>query len=171
VAIGVIIGLVAAQAVLFLWPPSRIPVRADAVVAFSGDRGERLARSLELVRGGIAPVLVLANGGTSEWPPEAVELCTRPQPFTVLCPRSAAPYDTRSEARTMGRLASRQGWQRVVVVTTSFHLARATLLFTRCYAGQTFQSAAKAPAGLVSRGVIAHEWAGVARAMVFARSC
>lgn len=50
-------GLLTAR--LFVWPWTPPVTRADAVIVLAGDHGDRLAKTLELVRSGVAPVLVL----------------------------------------------------------------------------------------------------------------
>jgi hypothetical protein len=48
---------------LFVWPPVDPPGRADAVLVFAGGDGERQAEGARLVRSGVAPVLVVSDGG------------------------------------------------------------------------------------------------------------
>jgi uncharacterized SAM-binding protein YcdF (DUF218 family) len=48
---------------------------------------------------------------------------------------TAVPFSTRGEARTVSRLARERGWRSVVVVTSTFHVTRARMLFRRCYRG------------------------------------
>jgi uncharacterized SAM-binding protein YcdF (DUF218 family) len=45
------------------------------------------------------------------------------------------PFSTRGEARTIARLARRRNWHSIVVVTSTFHITRADMLFRRCYRG------------------------------------
>ena len=55
------------------------------------------------------------------------------------------PFSTRGEARAIGRLARARGWNRVVVVTSTFHVTRTRLLFHRCYGGRLWVVGAAAP--------------------------
>src|SRR5438105_3258221 len=48
---------------------------------------------------------------------------------------TAVPFSTQGEARTVRRLARERGWRSVVVVTSTFHVTRAHMLFRRCYRG------------------------------------
>jgi uncharacterized SAM-binding protein YcdF (DUF218 family) len=126
-----------ACAFLFVWPRTDAPpARADAVVVLSGGLDRRLDPALALVRRGVAPVLVISSPFRGKWP-EAQNLCTgrtRPAGFRVLC-FDASPYSTQGEARAVARLARTHGWSRVVVVTSTFHVTRARMLFRRCYHG------------------------------------
>jgi uncharacterized SAM-binding protein YcdF (DUF218 family) len=128
----------AACLVLFVWPPAETgaPRRADAVVMLSGAH-ERLAAAESLIRRRVAPVLALSSvAHTPDWP-AAHRLCAarRYAGARVLC-FEATPYSTRGEAETVGRLAVARGWRSVVVVSSTFHLTRAKLLFDRCYDGR-----------------------------------
>jgi uncharacterized SAM-binding protein YcdF (DUF218 family) len=120
--------------VLFVWPPAETgaPAHADAVVVLSGERA-RLPPALALVRRGVAPVIAISSvQRTPKWH-EAQRLCARGRygRARVVC-FLATPYSTRGEARTVARLARKRGWTSVVVVTSTFHLTRARLLFDRC---------------------------------------
>jgi uncharacterized SAM-binding protein YcdF (DUF218 family) len=124
----------AACLVLFVWPPSESspPAHADAIVVLSGDK-RRLTHALELVRSGIAPVLALSSvDRTPNWR-TAQELCAagRYRTARVVC-FHATPYSTQGEAREVRRLARERSWRSIVVVTSTFHVTRAALLFGRC---------------------------------------
>ena len=49
---------------------------------------------------------------------------------------TAVPFSTRGEAETVARLARARGWHSVVVVTSTFHITRAHMLFRRCFHGR-----------------------------------
>jgi uncharacterized SAM-binding protein YcdF (DUF218 family) len=123
--------------VLFVWPPAQTgpPRHADAVIMLSGDH-RRLPTAEELVRKGIAPVLALSSVGKSAGWTAAEELCRagRYAGALVVC-FEADPYSTRGEAETVSRLAGARGWHSLVVVSSTYHLTRASLLFHRCFAG------------------------------------
>jgi uncharacterized SAM-binding protein YcdF (DUF218 family) len=158
------VGLVAATAMLLLWPRTDPPGRADAVVVLAGGQGERLARALELVRAGAAPALVISNGDDPQWP-EANRLCNGSSTFEVVCFRPH-PDSTRGEARAIAALASSRRWQSLVVVTSTYHVTRARLLLTRCYAGETSFVAAPSSAGSFRMFLnVAREWVGLARSI------
>jgi uncharacterized SAM-binding protein YcdF (DUF218 family) len=133
--------------VLFVWPRgSAPPPKADVVVVLSGGLNSRLDPALELMRRRTAPVLAISSafiGGT--WK-KAERLCRGeiPTRYEVLC-FTAKPYSTRGEARTVAKLAREQGWKRVVVVTSTFHVTRTRILFRRCYDGKLWVVGTKSP--------------------------
>jgi uncharacterized SAM-binding protein YcdF (DUF218 family) len=129
-------------AVLFLWPPRHVPQHADAVIVLAGARGPRLTRGLALARRGVAPVLVVSDAWSPTWV-EANRLCAgRPAPAPVLC-FHPVPYSTRGEARSVARLAANHHWTSVLVVTSRYHIARAGILFDRCFGGAVYTEGAE----------------------------
>ena len=112
-----------------LRPAQDEPRRADAVVVLAGDR-LRLGKALELMTRRVAPTLVISDGLAPGWR-RANRLCRGRARFRVLCFRPE-PYSTRGEARAVARMAVARGWRSVVVVTSTYHVTRARLLFDRC---------------------------------------
>jgi uncharacterized SAM-binding protein YcdF (DUF218 family) len=112
-----------------------VPAHADAVLVLSGAR-RRLPPALALVRRGVAPVLVLSSVAREPRWKAVHDLCRagRYRAARVVC-FEARPYSTRGEAETFSRLAAARGWHSVVVVTSTFHVSRARMLFRRCYRG------------------------------------
>lgn len=120
---------------IVFFPTQDEPGAADAVVVLSGSKHERLDRGLELIRDGVAPVLVI-SGGLDPRQPKAPPLC-RAGEFEgarVLC-FTPDPDSTRGEARQVAELADRYGWKRILLVTSTFHVTRARMLFDRCLDG------------------------------------
>lgn len=120
-----------------VWPVTVEPADvqpADAVVMFVGGSGERFDTALELMAAGRAPVLVVPNGRSVRRARDE-GLCTGDPGFEVLCPEPD-PVTTRGEARAIGRVAAERGWDSVIAVTSSYHIARAELLLGRCFAGR-----------------------------------
>lgn len=145
---------------------------SDAVVMFVGGRGERLDAALDVVGAGKVGALVIPNGETATWP-QANSLCdgSTDVGVEVLCP-VPDPDTTRGEARAIAALATEQGWDTLVVVTSTYHLERATMLLGRCFAGEV--TTVEASPGLSVWGWasrLTHEWAGVARARLLERGC
>jgi uncharacterized SAM-binding protein YcdF (DUF218 family) len=150
--------LVGASLRLFVWPSTDQVEPADAVVVLAGGDGERLDRGLELMSEGVAPTLVLSFG------PD--KLCTVEQPYPVVC-FAPSPENTRGEAEAIGRIAAEHGWTNLLLVTSTSHVTRARLLVERCFSGRLQMTDAtpqtSAPGWAFA---IAHEWGGLAEAMV-----
>lgn len=141
---------------LFVWPASSTPSHADAVVVLAGGDGERLDRGVALVDQGVASNLVVSTG------PDP--LCSGQFDFAVYC-FLPDPDDTRGEAEAVGRIAAREGWDHLVLVTSDYHATRARLLLERCFPGTLDVSVAhsdKSPLPLL--WAIGHEWGGLAEA-------
>jgi uncharacterized SAM-binding protein YcdF (DUF218 family) len=100
--------------------------RADAIVSLDGDRPRRLRKAVELAAAGVAPTLVIVRAEALA--PEL--LSARDLPFEVssVVPD---PSSTRGEARAVARLAGEHGWRRILVVTSTYHVPRARLIFRR----------------------------------------
>ena len=160
--------ITSATAGLFLWPRQDEVTSADAVVVLSGDHGERLRFGLEIMRGGHAPVLVLDGQPDS---PAAANLCAARLSFEVVCLRPS-PDRTRTEAAAAAELAKARNWKRLILVTSTSHTTRARLLFERCVDGEVHAVGAVPSYGIRKHiSAIAHEWAGLTRAVLVQRSC
>ena len=171
--VAVAVVLVAGLAVtgLLVWPPVHSPpARVDAVAVLSGGSGDRLPTALGLVRDGLAPVLVIPNGTDPTWD-DANRLCGQDQPFVVLCPRPR-PDTTRGEAATLDALARRRGWDRMVVVTSRYHVTRARVLLPRCLDARVTVVGSDPDGGpLTWARYVEHEWLGLVDAVVLDRGC
>jgi uncharacterized SAM-binding protein YcdF (DUF218 family) len=157
-----LVGLLIANLVCFVWPTTGDLRHADAIVVLAGGDGERLDRGLELVREGVAPTLVASTGPNG--------LCNSSQPFEVVC-FTPSPETTRGEAEAIGQLARQHGWTRIVLVTSTYHMLRAELLVDRCYAGTIEVAPAEPHQDLFAWiAAIGHEWGGLAQSVVH-QSC
>ena len=124
--------------VLFVFPPGETgaPAHADVVVMLSGS-SQRLAKAESLIRQGVSETLALSSVARTPKLRSARRLCRvgSYRGARVVC-FEATPYSTRGEAETVARLAAKRGWRSIVVVSSTFHLTRAGMLFRRCYAGR-----------------------------------
>jgi uncharacterized SAM-binding protein YcdF (DUF218 family) len=144
--LGLVLAWVLAAAVLFVWPPRQVPDRADAIIVLAGGRGPRLARGFELVRRGVASLLVISDGWSATWP-EANRLCAgRRAAGRIVC-LHPQPYNTRGEAGALARLARARGWRSVVVVSSRYHVLRARMLVERCFDGTVHADGANQSVG------------------------
>lgn len=136
VTAGVALLVVLLSLPLFVLPavdePEQVRAEAvDAVVVLGGGRGERLSTGLSLLGrlADPAPVLLLSlpyeppllTCGTAPGHPDVEVECTRPDPLT-----------TSGEAATITEMAAQRGWDRLVVVTSDYHVTRSRALFDRC---------------------------------------
>lgn len=106
--------------------------RTDAVIMLGGAAAERLPVAQQVQRDYNIPVLVLSHTDTpgniaadaacnSAAFPSARLLCFQPD-----------EYDTRGEARAIGKIAEANGWKSITVVTSSYHVSRAQRLMGQC---------------------------------------
>jgi uncharacterized SAM-binding protein YcdF (DUF218 family) len=163
--------LVALTYRLFVFPFTDPPGRADAVVVFAGGDGERQDEGERLVRQGVAPVLVISDGGLPG--SDNARLCReRPAGLGLRCV-SPDPATTRGEARAFADLAEREGWRSLVLVTSTYHLRRAELLLDRCYEGGLRRVATplRNDYSWETGQQLAMEWAATAAAVTLFRSC
>jgi uncharacterized SAM-binding protein YcdF (DUF218 family) len=163
-----VVALIVASAVLFVWPEQDSPRRANAVIVLAGSKKARLNKALGLMRQGIAPVLVISDGWDPSWP-QANRLCAGHAPFRVIC-FHANPYSTRGESETVARIASARHWRSLVVVTSTYHVRRAKLLFERCFHGRVQAVGAHYGATELPT-LLPSEWAKLVYALTVARDC
>lgn len=159
---------VAASVVLFVVPSQDTPRHADAVVVLAGSRRERLPKALELMRRGVAPVLLISGGRDPRWT-QAHPYCAGKSRFRTIC-FDAKPFSTRGEAETVARMARRRGWHSIVVVTSTYHVVRARMLFRRCFDGRV-QAVGGEPRPLGWAFGVLFEWPKLVYALTVRRSC
>jgi uncharacterized SAM-binding protein YcdF (DUF218 family) len=160
-------GLVAVEVRFVLDPAEQNPRHADAVVVLSGDH-LRLGKALELMTRRVAPTLVISDGRARGWR-QANRLCRGRARFRVVCFRPD-PYSTRGEARAIARMAATRGWRSVLVVTSTYHVTRARLLFDRCVHGRVPVTGSTYRRSLIPLELVL-EPAKLVYALVVARGC
>ncbi|MCC3271155.1 YdcF family protein [Arthrobacter zhangbolii] len=152
---------------LFVFPSgaSDEPPRADAVVVLAGASSERLPVGLGLLSGDRAPVLALSATHT---PGNARTdyICTHNVNPRVMC-FSPEPMTTRGEARAVARLARDNGWRNIIVVTSSYHVARAGLNLEQCSSVDITLVASQPDIGLTNwMGRFVEETGGIAAGFI-----
>lgn len=159
ITLAVLAGTLFVVGRLFLFPPTDEVVRADAVVLFAGGRGERLETAVDLMERNVATVLVIPHGTHPSWP-LANALCAGEPGYEVLCP-DPDPDTTRGEAQLVGRLAGERGWTRIALVSSTYHLTRASTLLRRCTDAEVDLVAAGHGVGVTTMaGRVLHELGG-----------
>jgi uncharacterized SAM-binding protein YcdF (DUF218 family) len=166
-AVVVVAAWVAVAARFVLWPEQDPARRADAVVVLAGDH-LRLGKGLELMARRVAPTLVISDGLAPTWH-RANRLCRGRAAFRVVCFR-ASPYSTRGEAEAVARMADAREWRSLIVVTSTYHVTRARLLFRRCVDGRVSVTGSTYQRSLIPLEIFL-EPAKLAYALVVARSC
>ena len=165
-----VLGAGAVAALIVRPPAGEAPARADAIAVLSGGSGDRLPRALGLMRRDVTPVLVIPNGTDPKWD-DANRLCGQQEPFEVLCP-TPEPDTTRGEAAAIDGLAERRSWDRVVVVTSRYHVTRARIIVPRCVAAPVTVVASNPESGILDWGRhVLHEVLGLVEATVLDRGC
>lgn len=105
---------------------------ADAVFVLGGEHDGREDYGLQLVRDGVAPVLVLSNPYRASDPVIRRACETRVRGVEVLCVKPK-PSTTLGEALLIRQLARERGWKTIVVASWQYHLPRARFIFRRCF--------------------------------------
>jgi uncharacterized SAM-binding protein YcdF (DUF218 family) len=169
--LAVLVALACLAGWLLVWPATTPPDRADVVLVLAGGEGERELTGARLASLGVAPVLVVSDGGGPS--PERAPGCNlRLDGIRVICLTPQSPT-TRGEARAFGELAAREGWRSVALVTSRYHIRRASLLVGRCYPG-TIHPVGAATAGLTGPDVASlrlQEAAALLAALTVQRGC
>jgi uncharacterized SAM-binding protein YcdF (DUF218 family) len=98
----------------------------DAVVALDGDRPRRLRAAVAIAVQNDVPIVVAVRGDVVA--PELAEADHLPFEFLSFVPE---PSTTRGEARGVARLVAERGWNRTIVVTSTYHVPRTRLIFRR----------------------------------------
>ena len=109
--------------------------RADAIFVLGGDGYGRYTAALEHALQGLAPRVVMSNpaGKQDIW---LADLCEHQHySFAVSC-FEPEPATTAGEARELSRLATEEGWRRVIVVTFRPHVSRARYILKQCFDGE-----------------------------------
>lgn len=137
--------------------PRTDPLRkADAIIILGG-HGYRKGYGFFLYQQGWAPNVVIANSTSGpQLSPDAMwidkwcksttwgsDVLPEPEPWptsTKFCP-NADPPTTLGEARALRSLAAEHGWHSVIVVTFRPHIARARMIFERCFEGDVIMEA------------------------------
>ena len=156
--------IAAATARLFVWPEQGMPARADAILMLNSP-GDPAGAALRLARHHRAGVLIISQGTRASH-----YACPRSVPGVRLICFHPSPATTQGEAEFAGRLAHRNHWRSVVVVTIRSQASRARLRMERCFAGQVY--VVTAPLRLADWPYqIAYEWAATVKALALQRGC
>ena len=107
------------------------PRKADVIIVLSGDRGARLQRGIELYRQGYAPYLLYTSSTTGVEESEAMAEGV-PEHAFILDRQAQNTYQNATYAKA---LMERYGLKSAIVVSSDYHMRRASLMFTRVFTG------------------------------------
>ncbi|HEY8732706.1 MAG TPA: YdcF family protein [Candidatus Limnocylindria bacterium] len=115
-------------------------VRADAIVALSGDTGARTETAVDLWKRGYAPLIIFAGASEDPTSVSSGELMKR-DAVALGVPESAIlvePSSTTTEenARLVAALMKPRGLRSAILVTSPYHQRRAANLFRQAFAPQ-----------------------------------
>lgn len=174
-AVVIVLVLTLAALPLTVFPESAaVPSEPDVVVVLAGGKGERLATARTLMDRAVGPpagLLLISNGDAPGWP-EANAMCgTAAESYAIACFRPR-PDTTAGEARVLGELARAQGWDRIAIVTSTYHATRARMRVERCVDAQVEIVAAASDGPLLDRvRTSAREMVALARDLLDAGEC
>jgi len=112
-------------------PPTDQPSRVDAILVLGPPQVDgRITDALAMAAAGLADTVVISIPRSPGW--ELRRTCRRPGAgYTVICIRPE-PSTTRGEAEELHRLTGSHHWTSVMVITSTYHVARARMLVKRC---------------------------------------
>ena len=140
VALGIVLALLVTWLIgcylVIVDPSVDRPAKADAIVVLGSPTAEdRLGAAIRLVDADVSTNLVISLFPEDQ-PLTRQRYCeTARAGLTVTCFRPD-PATTRGEAQHVRALAADHGWTSIVVVTSTYHVSRARMLFQRCFAGR-----------------------------------
>lgn len=160
----VVVAFVATSLLLFVFPSTDRPIRADGILSLNGpDEGARTAMAVALAEKGYAPVLLFSQGGDG-----ADTSCPKVAGISVVCFVDVTD-DTRGEAEWAARYAEHHHWHSLLIVPGRAQATRARLLTERCFSGRVTVVPAAEHRPALSE--IIHEWGGLFDALFVERSC
>ncbi|SEN40380.1 YdcF family protein [Cryobacterium sp. TMT1-3] len=142
------VGLLAVTTRTVMFPREDPPRPADAIVVLGGlGSAAVVAKAVDLATAGYSGRILISDAFGGDTRP--ANLCARPVPvpgttIEVDC-FDPHPTTTRGEAEAIAVFATARGWNRVIVVTSSYHVSRARVQISRCYAGSLAVIGARQP--------------------------
>jgi uncharacterized SAM-binding protein YcdF (DUF218 family) len=125
------------------------PTHADAIVILGSPENQaRIEVAEGLLDAHVASQLVISLNAPNER--HAYHVCTHPPAGVTVTCFQPHPSTTRGEAEEVHRLAQQHGWTSLVVITSTYHVSRARMIFKRCFAGKLYMAAARRGIGLIN---------------------
>ena len=155
-----------AALVAYVIPRDDAPTAADAVVVLGGGGEERAELGIELAERFDAPLVLSSNASIFAQRQDRIcgedAICFEP-----------APENTAGEAENVARMAEQEGWDHVVVATSSFHTSRSRFLFEQCLGDDRVSVLGRSRDGGAGTTpqLVVREALGVIAGASFARAC
>lgn len=165
-----LVGFSAITARWFIWPPTGMPDRVDAIVLLNGPSDlNRLETALDLARERRASFLVISYSpeGPHWWTGGSV-CAPKVSQAKVIC-FIPSPDTTRGEAEFVGRIAHQYHWQSIVLVATAPQDLVALLRTRSCFSGKVYIINASLGSGWPSE--VVHYWGAALQALFLQRGC
>ena len=142
------VGLLAVTTRTVMFPREDQPIPVDVIVVLGGlGSAAVVQKALALAEAGYSERILISDAFGSDTRP--AHLCARPVPvpgtaIQVDCFRPH-PTSTSGEGEAIAAFAIERGWNRVIVVTSSYHVSRARVQIGQCYAGTLVVIGARQP--------------------------
>lgn len=112
------------------------PEKVDAVFVLGPATPTRMGLAQELVASHYADhLLVSVDAQGVEFSKRNIPLCSEDSSADDVTCREPWPQTTQGEVALANQIAQENGWDSLLVVTSSEHLARSRLYFDRCFQG------------------------------------
>jgi uncharacterized SAM-binding protein YcdF (DUF218 family) len=156
----------AAALVVYVLPRDDAPATADVVVVLGGAGGDRAELGIELAERFDAPLVLSSSASIFG------ERQGRDCDVDAIC-FEPTPANTAGEAANIARMAAQQGWDHVVVATSSFHTSRSRFLFGQCLGEDRVSVIGRTAEGHrdTNPQLVIRESLGVIAGATFARAC
>jgi uncharacterized SAM-binding protein YcdF (DUF218 family) len=141
-----VLAVATAAVAIYCFPPQDAPGEADLVYVIGPPQPARVALAERLRSEGVAPAILLSVFEDGDFSAASIPACREAY---VTC-EVAHPPTTKGEASLLTEFARTHPAERVVVVTTTVHVARTRYVFDRCFAGRTTVLAAESETTLRS---------------------
>ncbi|WP_188672757.1 ElyC/SanA/YdcF family protein [Subtercola lobariae] len=135
VVFGILIIVVVAGLPLYVFPRVDERQYTDAIFVLGPSLQSRVSIARSMVDAGLSDSIVIsvpAGGSSDEWTRQA---CDGETSYLVRC-FTPSPFTTEGEARYISELSAERGWNKITVITATYHVSRARFVIEQCYSGQ-----------------------------------
>lgn len=142
------VGVLAVTTRTVMFPREDQPGPVDVIVVLGGlGSAAVVAKAVDLAEAGYSGRILISDAFGGDTRP--AHLCARavPIPGTTITVQCFEPHPrtTGGEAAAIASFATEHGWNRVLVVTASYHVSRARVQISQCYSGALIMVGAAQP--------------------------